>query len=138
MELRLRELFSEGFGFIDAMEILESELKEIWTRWIAEEWQAYNDDNWVNDASGYLAVCGKLSEEEENDLILQLVQAFEHNEDNRDGIAANSVPSSYELLPQAVARAVQTDEEGPRGRLVSIPGRRRSQGSPCQHPRYRY
>lgn len=51
------------------------------------DWQQYYKENWVNDASGYLVVCGKMTVEEENDLLLQVVQAFEMCEDNRDGIA---------------------------------------------------
>jgi isopenicillin N synthase-like dioxygenase len=56
-----------------------------------EQWAQYNRDNWVNDASGYLAVCGKFeSVEEEMELILNVVRAFEHNEDNKDGIGSNN------------------------------------------------
>eukprot|EP01031_Cornospumella_fuschlensis_P035887 gene35887-43528_t len=41
-----------------------------------EDWKRYNEVNWVNEESGYLAVCGKMTEEEERDLLLQVVQAF--------------------------------------------------------------
>lgn len=50
------------------------------------DWAAYYKEHWVNDASGYLAVCGKMSSEEEAKLILEVVAAFSGNEDNRDGI----------------------------------------------------
>eukprot|EP01031_Cornospumella_fuschlensis_P035989 gene35989-43647_t len=41
-----------------------------------EDWKRYNEENWVNEESGYLAVCGKMTEEEERYLLLQVVQAF--------------------------------------------------------------
>jgi hypothetical protein len=40
----------------------------------AEQWNKYREENWVNDASGYLAICGKYSPEEEKNLLLQVPQ----------------------------------------------------------------
>jgi len=55
--------------------------------WSKETWEEYYRHNWVNDCSGYLAVCGKMSLEEETLLLLNIVQAFCDKEDNNDGIA---------------------------------------------------
>ncbi|RYH15231.1 isopenicillin N synthase family oxygenase [archaeon] len=49
----------------------------------AQDWQKYNEENWVNEASGYLAVCGKMSAEEEEQLLLQVVQAFAHSKEEK-------------------------------------------------------
>lgn len=59
--------------------------------WTAAQLERYLEDNWVNDASGYLALCGKMSPEEEEEALLAIVNAFADAEDNKDGIAANSL-----------------------------------------------
>lgn len=72
---------------------------------VALQRQKYNEENWVNDASGCLAVCGKMTEEEENDLLLQVVEAFHLVEDNTDGIGVYDpslpvIPTQAEYVSQ--------------------------------------
>ena len=49
-----------------------------------ERHRRYCKDNWVNEESGYYAVYGKMSPEEENDLILGIVQAFCIKEEEKE------------------------------------------------------
>ena len=94
--------------------------------WSAEEWEQYNADNWVNDASGYLAVCGKMSAEEENELILQVVEAFTLQEDNKDGIGIDPpvIPRATPLLETEAATAAMTASGGRRNpRDATVGGR---------------
>jgi hypothetical protein len=41
----------------------------------------YVEEHWVSAAAGYYAVTGKMSAEEENRLLLEIVEAFKHEED---------------------------------------------------------
>ena len=103
--------------------IIDNQSIEVRSRynWTKKEWDLYYEENWVNDSSGYLAICGKLSEEEESELIYQIVSAFDGREDNKDGIAVSepvfassvydsSVVQEAELLPVAVAQPVSTTD----------------------------
>jgi hypothetical protein len=78
-------------------------------KWSIEQWEEYKRNNWVNDASGYLAICGKLTETEETELLIQIVSAFGEQEDNRDGIAVNNNQHQLSSSTNAETDSVPAD-----------------------------
>ena len=73
----------------------------------SDEWQQYVANNWVNDASGYIAISGKMSPQDEHELILQVIEAFSIKEDNYDGIGNAVLTEAYTVEEATAVRAVQ-------------------------------
>ena len=77
-----------------------------------DAWQQYVADNWVNDASGYIAISGKMSPQDEHELLLQVIEAFSVKEDNYDGIGNGVLTDAYTVKVEE-ARAMRVVQEVP-------------------------